>query len=49
MTELEKMSAGKIYDPSDKELAELRTKAHRLSMEYNALPETDDKRGELLK
>ena len=25
MTEKEKMLAGKIYDPSDKELAELRT------------------------
>ena len=31
MTEKEKMLAGKIYDPSDKTLEELRVKAHRLS------------------
>ena len=31
MTEKEKMTAGKIYDPSDEELVKLRTKAHRLS------------------
>lgn len=48
MTELEKMQAGKIYDPSDEELVALRTKAHRLCWEYNALPETDPRRGELL-
>ena len=30
MTEKEKMLAGKIYDSSDKELAELSTKAHKL-------------------
>ena len=40
MTEKEKMLAGKIYDPSDKELVGLRTKAHRLSKEYNELLET---------
>lgn len=33
MTEKEKMMAGKIYDPTDKVLAELRAKAHRLSTE----------------
>ena len=49
MTEKEKMIAGKIYDPSDKELAELRANAHRLCIDYNALPETDDKRTEILK
>ena len=49
MTEKEKMIAGKIYDPSDKELVELRTKAHRLSKEYNELLETDERRSEILK
>ena len=49
MTEKEKMIAGKIYDPSDQELMELRTKAHRLSKEYNELLETDDRRAEIIK
>ena len=35
MTEKEKMLAGKIYDPSDDELAALRLKAHKLSKMYN--------------
>ena len=39
MTEKEKMMAGKIYDPSHEELVKLRTKAHRLSKEYNELLE----------
>ena len=47
MTEKEKMMAGKIYDPSDKELVALRTKAHRLSKEYNELLETDERREEI--
>ena len=45
MTEQEKMLAGKIYDPSDETLGVLRTKAHRLCLEYNQLPETDPRRG----
>lgn len=49
MTEKEKMLAGKIYDPSDSELAALRVKAHRLSAEYNRLLETDERRAEILK
>ena len=49
MTEKEKMISGKIYDPSDKELTQLRQNAHRLCIEYNVLPETDEKRGEVLK
>ena len=49
MTEKEKMTAGKIYDPSDEELVKLRTKAYRLSKEYNELLETDEKRSEILK
>lgn len=35
MTEKEKMLAGKLYDPTDKELTGLRTKAHRLSKIYS--------------
>ena len=49
MTEKEKMISGKIYDPSDKELVALRTKAHRLSKEYNELLETDQKREDIIK
>ena len=49
MTEKEKMISGKIYDPSDKELTQLRQNAHRLCTEYNVLTETDEKRGEVLK
>ena len=44
MTEKEKMLAGKIYDSSDKELAELRTKAHKLSQQYSSLYEDDERR-----
>lgn len=43
------MISGKIYDPSDKELVALRTKAHRLSKEYNELLETDQKRLDIIK
>ena len=48
MTEKEKMIAGTIYDPSDKELVALRAKAHRLSKEYNDLLETDERRTEII-
>lgn len=49
MTEKEKMLAGKIYDPSDKELENLRIKAHRLSKEYNDTFENEEeKRNEIL-
>lgn len=44
MTEKEKMLAGEPYDPTDKELTELRVKAHRLSQEYNMTYETDEER-----
>lgn len=44
MTEKEKMLAGKIYDSSDKELAEIRSRAHTLCMKYNATPETRSKK-----
>lgn len=36
MTEKEKMLVGKIYDPSDAELAALNRKAHSLCVKYNA-------------
>lgn len=49
MTEQEKMLAGKLYDPSDKVLAALRAKAHELCQAYNHLPETDEKRIEIIK
>ncbi len=49
MTEKEKMLSGKIYDPSDKELVSLRVKAHTLSLEYNSLPETDERRSEIIR
>ncbi len=49
MTETEKMLAGKIYDPTDAELARLRQKAHRLSKEYNdTLEEEEEKRAAIL-
>ena len=46
MTEKEKMEAGLLYEAGDPELAVLREKAHRLSMEYNSVPETDGERRE---
>jgi len=49
MTEKELMLAGKIYDPSDKELFELRRKAHNLCYKFNQLLEGDNKRDEILK
>lgn len=50
MTEKEKMLAGKLYDPSDPDLAELRRIAHKLSREYNGTNEDEEyRRGEILK
>ena len=48
MNETEKMLAGKIYDPSDKTLAEMRLRAHRLSQQYNNLLEGDGERKRIL-
>ena len=42
MTELGKMIRGELYNPADDELYLLRTKAHRLCLEYNRLPDTDE-------
>ncbi|MBD5584465.1 MAG: sugar O-acetyltransferase [Clostridia bacterium] len=50
MTEKEKMLQGKIYDPSDKELLTLRTRAHTLCADYNCVKETKaKKRNKILK
>ena len=48
MTEKEKMLAGMIYDPSDGELQNLRTTAHKLCNAYNKLDEDDEARQEIL-
>ena len=48
MTEREKMLAGMIYDPSDCELQNLRTSAHKLCNAYNKLDEDDDARKDVL-
>jgi maltose O-acetyltransferase len=49
MTEKEKMLAGKLYDPSDPVLAEMRQWCHGLCLGFNALPETEKKRDEILR
>ncbi len=49
MTEKEKCLSGKIYDPSDNELLNLRRKAHRLNKLYNdTLEEEEEKRRDIL-
>ena len=50
MTEREKMIAGEIYNPADKELKDLRFNARILTEEYNKTSIRDkEKRSELLK
>lgn len=44
MTEFEKMSAGKLYDPSETALAKLRCKAHKLSKDYNDTYEDEEEK-----
>lgn len=49
MTEKEKMLQGKIYDTSDKELAGMRLKAHKLSKAYNdTFEDEEEKRTSIL-
>ncbi len=48
MNEKEKMLAGKIYDPSDEELTQMRLKAHKLCQSFNSLFEDDKQRKALL-
>lgn len=50
MTEKKKMLAGKLYDPSDKELSDLRIKAHKLSKMFNDTFEDEkEKRAEIIR
>lgn len=50
LSEKEKMLSGKLYDPTDSELAKLRLKAHKLSKDYNDTYEDEEKkRFEILK
>ncbi len=50
MTEFEKMMAGKLYDPSKKELAKMRCNAHKWSKDYNGTYEDEEKkRAKILK
>ena len=44
MTEFEKMSAGKLYDTSEKALAKMRCQAHKLSKDYNDTYEDEEKK-----
>lgn len=49
MSELEKMLAGELYDPNDKELAALRKRAHNLCKDYNDTYEDEtEKRAKIL-
>ncbi len=41
MTEDEKRSAGRLFDPADPELKEIKRKAHHLSMDFNRLYEEE--------
>ncbi len=43
MTEMEKMLAGKLYDPSDAELSAMRVRAHELSRQISMAPEGERK------
>lgn len=49
MTELEKMVAGKIYDPNEPKLKELREHAHDLCIEYGTLMDSNPRKVEILK
>ncbi len=50
MTEFEKMSAGKLYDTSEKELAKIRCRAHKLCKDYNdTYEDEEEKRAEILR
>ncbi len=49
MDEFNKMINGKIYDPNDSYILALRTKAHNICVEYNALKEGDERKNILTK
>ncbi len=42
MSEKDKMISGKLYDASDPELVRIKVRAHELSQEFNALPESSE-------
>ncbi|MDE6658365.1 MAG: sugar O-acetyltransferase, partial [Oscillospiraceae bacterium] len=49
-SEIGKMILNQIYDSSDEELVKMRTKAHRLSHDYNQCYDDEtEKRNEILK
>lgn len=48
MNEREKMISGKIYNPGDETLSEMRRRAHKLSQQYNSLYEDDKLRKTIL-
>lgn len=49
MTEKEKMLNGFLYDTSDRELAEMRQKAHKLCKKYNdTFEDEEQKRNEII-
>lgn len=48
MTETEKMLSGKLYDPTDKILAEQRKTAHKLSKDYNDTYDYEAKKRETI-
>jgi maltose O-acetyltransferase len=43
-SQLERMIAGEVYDPSDPEVAGMLAKAHQLSRDYNACAESEGER-----
>ena len=44
MTEREKMLSGELYDPTDKELEQLRLNARKLARKYNSTDEDDQEK-----
>ena len=50
MTEREKMLSGELYDPTDKELEQLRVNARKLARKYNSTDEDDqEKQAQILR
>ena len=47
MTEKEKMLAGMLYDPSDRELTALLVKARKLARRYNQIVEDEPEKRKL--
>ena len=46
MTEREKMLSGELYDPTDKELEQLRVNARKLARKYNTTDEEEQEEQE---